>query len=660
MWDTAGRGYLVKRVLPRVRLELIAYIVYLAALFVLLFVGISDLNPGHIYIGPSGEERYNCPAGEAISKDREWEATFPLKDDELWGISLRLDLSARDQEANATRSTHEISGIEKETEEVRAIAPEEAIEVFLNGISGEIGYWYFPVGEVRPSTDLKLVFPESKQLMEGEKLTVKIKTGLEAGRAFTVLNLAPVYHRIPAEGVRAGILLIGIVVLALCAAAGKFLDYPKAWLLLGTVFAALWIVTIPYARVPDEEAHFFRIYEITEGHILSETREAEGKEDIGRFMPENLDVATKEHAATWRDMVDHRNLQVNRGQKTWYSFPNMALYSPISYLPQMIGVFLGKIWTNRVLVQIYLGRLMGAGVSVILIYWALKLLPVKRECLFLIVMLPMYFQELVSLSADSLINALSLFFTAFLFKLISDGRIGKLTKKELVALWLLAPAVALCKAVYLPLCAMYFMIPKRLFKSRGQRIACTVGPVAAATAADVCWMLAGKVGGSASGEQIAYILRYPYEFVKIVYRTVMQYGDEVIFEMFGSNMGGLNIAIDETPLLFLACVVVILAVSHPEREAVFSGAQKIFFLCLGAVILSMTWGSMYLLYNEVGNNLITGFQGRYLFPVMLLILAGLENRNFVRSAGQLNRWLYPLAGSVNLYVLFLVAEEMTW
>ena len=216
----------MKRVLPRVRLELIAYIVYLAALFVLLFVGISDLNPGHIYIGPSGEERYNCPAGEAISKDREWEATFPLKDDELWGISLRLDLSVQDQEANATRSTHEISGIEKETEEVRTIAPEEAIEVFLNGISGEIGYWYFPVGEVRPSTDLKLVFPESKQLTEGEKLTVKIKTGLEAGRAFTVLNLAPVYHRIPAEGVRAGILLIGILVLALCAAAGRGRNHP--------------------------------------------------------------------------------------------------------------------------------------------------------------------------------------------------------------------------------------------------------------------------------------------------------------------------------------------------------------------------------------------------------------------------------------------------
>ena len=128
----------------------------------------------------------------------------------------------------------------------------------------------------------------------------------------------------------------------------------------------------------------------------------------------------------------------------------------------------------------------------------------------------------------------------------------------------------------------------------------------------------------------------------------------------GGNMGGLNIEVDETPLLILACVIVVLAVSRPENGIRFSTAQKIFFLCLCAVIISMTWGSMYLLYNEVGNNLITGFQGRYLFPVMLLLLAGLENRNFVRKTGALNRWLYPLAGSINLYVLLLVAEEMSW
>ena len=650
----------VKRILEKMRREPIGYMVYLAALFAILFVGISDLNPGHIYIGPSGRERYNCSGGNAVSRDQDWEGTFTAQKDMLWGVSLRLSLSQQDREKNATRSTRESAGIVKNAENASVIEAGEEIEVLLTAEEEVIGRWYFPVGDVRPSTDLKLVFSESRHGLSGGEITVNVRTGLSGERAFEVRNLAPIYGRIPAEGVRGMMLAAACFVLLVCAAAGKYMAYHKAWLLLGSIFAALWIVVIPYARVPDEEAHFFRIYEITEGHMFSDVRETMEGEDIGRLMPGNLDVATKEHAATWRDIIDHRNLNVDRDAEVWYSFPNMALYSPVSYLPQTIGVWLGKLFTDRVLVMIYLGRLAGAGLSLVLIYWALKMVPVKKECLFLVAMLPMYFQELVSLSADSLINALAIFFTAFSFRLIAEKRDRKITKGETIALWMLAPAISLCKAVYLPLCAMYFMIPERLFRSRRQRIACTVGPVAAATAADAGWMLAGKVGSSASGEQIAYILRYPFEFVKIVYRTIMQYGDEVIFEMLGSNMGGLNIEVDETPLLILACVIVVLAVSRPENGIRFSTAQKIFFLCLCAVIISMTWGSMYLLYNEVGNNLITGFQGRYLFPMMLLLLAGLENRNFVRKTGALNRWLYPLAGSINLYVLLLVAEEMSW
>ena len=52
----------------------------------------------------------------------------------------------------------------------------------------------------------------------------------------------------------------------------------------------------------------------------------------------------------------------------------------------------------------------------------------------------------------------------------------------------------------------------------------------------------------------------------------------------------MNIEVDETPLLILACVIVVLAVSRPENGIRFSTAQKIFFLCLCAVIISMTWG----------------------------------------------------------------------
>ena len=69
---------------------------------------------------------------------------------------------------------------------------------------------------------------------------------------------------------------------------------------------------------------------------------------------------------------------------------------------------------------------------------------------------------------------------------------------------------------------------------------------------------------------------------------------------------------------------------------------------------------MYLGYNEVGNNLIVGFQGRYLIPIAFLMLTTLENTWFVRKKDDLRRWLYPIAVSVNLYTLFYVLQEVTW
>ena len=76
--------------------------------------------------------------------------------------------------------------------------------------------------------------------------------------------------------------------------------------------------------------------------------------------------------------------------------------------------------------------------------------------------------------------------------------------------------------------------------------------------------------------------------------------------------------------------------------------------------MAMTWGSMYLGYNEVGNNLITGFQGRYLIPILFFMLVSLENSRFEREGYVAGKYLYPLATGVNLYVLLVVFSEMLW
>ena len=658
---------LMKNFVKQIKIN-IGYYIFIFILAALLFLCIQDLKTGHLYFGPSGSAGYNQSANAMISNRVNWQTEFINDSGKLWGVSLRFELSGRDQQNNQRRTSRELINVKKDTENPAREAYSENIDITLskeseNGERVQLGEWIVSAGEIRSQSDYKLVWAQPIEDMQNVKILLQVKTGLEEERAFKITNVQPIQMRVNAGTIRmlmflyAALLLIGSILLA------KHLDYSKAWLVFGCILALGWLIVMPYARVPDEESHFFRIYEITKGHMLSDSGMDGGEPTLGRWMPGNLDMDIRQHYTTFRDVIDHRNIELDRGNEVWYSFPNMALYSPISYLPQVIGVYLADIITDNVLGIVYTGRLFGLLAALLLFYYALKKVPLKKECMFLILMLPMVFQEMVSLSADSFINALSLFMTGMSLSLILDfsGRGSrKITGKELAALWIIAPLMGLCKVVYIPLCFLLFLLPVELFKSKKQKLVHTIGPVAVAMVLNLFWTAVGNIGESASHEQAAYILRYPFEFIKIVYRTLLTFGHDVLMEFMGSNMGGLNIAVNELPLLFLLGVIVVLAVVPESGGRRFGHNLKIWTTLIWMTILAMTWGSMYLGYNEVGNNLITGFQGRYLIPIAFLMLITLETDGFERKPADLRRWLYPMAVSANLYVLCAVLEEMTW
>lgn len=651
--------------------ESLIYICFLSILTIFILLHISDLNPGNLYFGPSAQERYNYTEEIMISQDNSWQTELSLEADTWWGMSLRLELSDKDESRNFRRTSGEITGIKKDTQSPVSEKAEELIVVTVSDISGHspdnsntatgtlIAEWRFSVDEIRPESDFKLALTEGCRGMSGHRLLLNIETGLEKDRAVIVHNIQPICFRISAFSVRICMMVAALAFLLLCIlCAIRCFDYHKAWLILGGVLSILWVLSIPYGRVPDEESHFFRIYEITQGHITTDIIQTENELDRGRILPDNLDLETKQHMATLRDEIDHRNLTLNSAAAKWYSFPNMALYSPVSYLPQILGVWLSDLLTDRVLLIVYAGRLTGMMTALLLIYFALKLLPLKKECMFLLAMLPMVFQEMISLSADSFINAASIFLTGFLLSLIF--RTKRIHAWQTAVLWCLAPIIGLCKVVYLPLMLLYFLIPTGNFGSRNKKLIHTIGPTLTSVILNFSWTIVGNIGGAASSDQIAYILHNPFEFVKIAYRTLLTFGDEVLFELMGNNMGGLNISVPELPLLVLGAVILLLATAPQKNAPRFSLKQKLIITIIWISILSMTWGSMYLGYNEVGNDLITGFQGRYLIPIAFLMLVSLENCHFERTECELRKYLYPLAGTINLYVLFTMFAEITW
>ena len=139
----------------------------------------------------------------------------------------------------------------------------------------------------------------------------------------------------------------------------------------------------------------------------------------------------------------------------------------------------------------------------------------------------------------------------------------------------------------------------------------------------------------------------------------MEFADKVWLEFLGNSLGGLNIGMDELPLLIMGFIMLLYALIPLEQDKILPVRSKLLAAVIWMGILAIICGSMYLGYNHIGNYLIVGVQGRYLIPIAFLMLICMENSNFSVKRKDYDAYLYPFVGMVNLYALILIFTQMT-
>lgn len=75
------------------------------------------MNPGNLYLGPSAKIRYNQSEDVVISNQNDWKTEFINNSRDLWGVSLRLELSMQDQKNNRKRTSSELINVKKDIED---------------------------------------------------------------------------------------------------------------------------------------------------------------------------------------------------------------------------------------------------------------------------------------------------------------------------------------------------------------------------------------------------------------------------------------------------------------------------------------------------------------------------------------------------------------
>ena len=430
--------------------------------------------------------------------------------------------------------------------------------------------------------------------------------------------------------------------------------------LLFASIALIFFILTPYNSLFDEEGHFLRSFEISEGHMVS------GKADNGAGVtriPAKLynGITNVTKALNYEDgahflyarqdnLMEHNFL----GDYISVDNPNQALYSPASYIPQSIGLVFAGMVTKNVFLFYGIGRFFAFIINTLLVIWAIHLVPEKKILMLAMALNPIFLAQMVSYSADGTLNSLALFYVAYLFMLRKKEKINIIHK---VLVFILSIVIALSKVIYFPFVLLVFLMNEKGFSSKVGAGIYKIFTFVASMAAGVIWFFIAKSylfdtvsAGVAPDAQFKYILSHIYLAPQIAFNTIIENFEGWMCQLFGGVFGqGWFLYTSVIWLIFGFVVVVELFFTrNPEEEHILVEKKEKLLIAVSLIlIIGLTFASLYVQWTPYQANMIRGIQGRYFIP-LVLPLGLIVKRKYVRGK-EINREIAEI-----LFLLFAV------
>jgi uncharacterized membrane protein len=314
--------------------------------------------------------------------------------------------------------------------------------------------------------------------------------------------------------------------------------------------------------------------------------------------------------------------------------PNaIAVLHPFSYLPHLPAFWAGRLFELPPIAIFYLGRLAGLAAGIALTYQAIRIIPVHKEALAALALLPTILFSRSTFDADQLTNALAFFFVAFVMREINNE--GRITGRAVITMALSAFVLAQCKSAYLFLPLLTLAIPATRFGSPAHKLRACALIVVPGLIGSFGWMIALKQSFFAGiqyqtwaglvdpGAQQAFILSDPLAFAGVLLRTLFttSFFPDALLGLIGVFGPPVMLPLPAFPLLFVGVLGAALLSGDSSGEAIALKSRSTRLLALllfgsaAAIVLTL----LYLQWNGVAAPVIRGFQGRYLYPVVPLL-----------------------------------------
>ena len=415
-------------------------------------------------------------------------------------------------------------------------------------------------------------------------------------------------------------------------------------------FGLLCVFIVPPFQMVDEDSHFKKAYLVSNFVILPDVIDGH----YGNLLPKSLLEFEHNHRYMIRDVTQKYNyskfyfsyaLPQDYSEKQFATFSTSKTH-PLLYLPQASGILVAKIMFlfNEDLLTpgtiLYAGRIGNLLFFALCFYFAVKWIPFLKRTAVLVGLMPMTMGLASSLNYDAMVIGVSLLFIAYVFKLAyTNDSIGT---KEIVILCVFSIALIEMKMVYFPLLGLFFLVPKKKFKSTWDYIKNFAIIVFSGIFVHAAWGLITRIGLASPSDdsgyildQAKFILNNPVNYTGILIRSIFENFQFYIISFVG-NLGWLD---TNFPYVFIFgyLLFLVLASLFDSNGIALKASNRLllFFVFISIVILIET--SLYLIWTSIpeiggiGYPVITGVQGRYFIPCSLALLAIFSNALLSRS-----------------------------
>ncbi len=333
-----------------------------------------------------------------------------------------------------------------------------------------------------------------------------------------------------------------------------------------------------------------------------------------------------------------------------------------AFLPQALGITLGRLLNWNMLRTFYLGRLFNLAFYVLCVFIAIKKTPIHKVLFGIIATTPIFMQQAGSYSYDAFVNGMSLITIAYTLKWMFEK--DKVKIVDLIIVFIVDLWLAPCKAVYSCLSFLFWLVPANRFGGKLKKflivlvltapgiyqMVALVWPFAIKMVGDIKDMLAqakemtgvaiarirGFMSPNLEGSEIPSfgdLIRNPKEAIMLFYRTIRYNIKNWFYDSVGRSLSGETLVLPITMVHILLGIIVMAAFRREDYvESPFLKAMMVFVcIVLGfgfmlGMLLAWTEDNRDMMLESELGLMVNGVQGRYFSPLLPYFFSILNNK----------------------------------